>query len=140
MLGVKAAAVEMWARAPEHPSASIQGRSHHSYVMLQRLLRGKSASGIASPNPQRAKPAVPNLRVPSAAPRDARAWGTPSAWHFQPRDPAPPSCLLPFRHPEQGEVPARPEAGRLQGEENHFKGLIEKDKSASTRCRMGACK
>lgn len=58
--------------------------------MLQRLHIGRSASGIASPNPQRAEPAVPNLRVPSAALRAARAWGTPSAWHCRLRDPAPP--------------------------------------------------
>lgn len=30
LFGAKAAAVEMWARAPEHPSESIQGRSHYS--------------------------------------------------------------------------------------------------------------
>lgn len=28
---------------------------------------------------------------------------------------------------------ARPEAGRLQGEENHFKGLIEKEMHLQTR-------
>jgi len=46
---------------------------------------------------------------------------------FSPRTEPLHSWLLPSRHPEQGDVPARLEAGTLRGEENHFRGLIERE-------------